>query len=263
MRTGRRPGFTLIELLVVLSILIILAAILFPVFAQIREHARQAVCISNLKQIATGMQLYCDDYDHRFPRTLGWNGDDQPRFPDTWMGQLEPYVKGTAIFLDPASGRGSPDWRASRDLMVNYSFPPSSRVGGHDSTLVVAEPYGTALWEGLGGFSGPPIGGYLHETPSCSPEQVARPAETIMLCDQKAFDWGLLTRHFYYPDPRHRKQPDLVLPDGVIVPQGWINAAFVDGHVRALRHEQFWEILPHASPTGSPWGVFRYFWPSE
>lgn len=251
------------ELLVVISIITILAAILFPIFALARDRARQGVCVSNLKQIATGMQLYSADYDHLFPLVLGWDGGDKPAFPNTWMGSLQPYVKSACVFIDPASGHGNPDWQTSRDLMVNYSFPPSSRVAGHESTLVFAEPYGTARWEGLGGFAGPPIGGYRQQAPGCSQEQVARPAEMIMLCDQKAFDWGLLTGNFYYPDPRHRKQPDLHLPDGATVPQGVIEAAFVDGHVHSLRHEQFWEILPHYSARAAPWGVFRYFWPEE
>jgi prepilin-type N-terminal cleavage/methylation domain-containing protein/prepilin-type processing-associated H-X9-DG protein len=68
-RSASRPGagFTLIELLVVITIIAILAAILFPVFAQAREKARQASCMSNLKQIGTGWLMYADDYDGGFP----------------------------------------------------------------------------------------------------------------------------------------------------------------------------------------------------
>lgn len=57
-----RKGFTLIELLVVIAIIAILAAILFPVFAQAREKARQTQCTSNMKQIATGVLMYAQDY---------------------------------------------------------------------------------------------------------------------------------------------------------------------------------------------------------
>ena len=62
-----KKGFTLIELLVVIAIIAILAAILFPVFAQAREKARASSCLSNCKQIGTAIQLYTDDYDETYP----------------------------------------------------------------------------------------------------------------------------------------------------------------------------------------------------
>src|SRR5438270_674257 len=66
MRCNRR-GFTLIELLVVIAIIAILAAILFPVFAQAREKARQAACQSNLKQLGLAAMMYTQDYDGTYP----------------------------------------------------------------------------------------------------------------------------------------------------------------------------------------------------
>ncbi len=65
-----RRGFTLIELLVVIAIIAILAAILFPVFAQAREKARQTQCMNNLKQMATGAISYIQDYDEKFPMAV-------------------------------------------------------------------------------------------------------------------------------------------------------------------------------------------------
>src|SRR5437899_22610 len=62
----RRTGFTLIELLVVIAIIAILAAILFPVFAQARDKARQATCLSNCKQIGLAHMMYAQDYDETF-----------------------------------------------------------------------------------------------------------------------------------------------------------------------------------------------------
>ncbi|NUQ70467.1 MAG: prepilin-type N-terminal cleavage/methylation domain-containing protein, partial [Chthonomonadales bacterium] len=61
-------GFTLIELLVVIAIIAILAAILFPVFAQAREKARQTSCLSNMKQLMTSAMMYVQDYDEKFHR---------------------------------------------------------------------------------------------------------------------------------------------------------------------------------------------------
>ena len=105
MHTRRPDGFTLIELLVVGAIASILAALLFPVFAQVREKARQATCICNLKQLAAGMQLYSDDYDERFPPVLAGDRFDGPLFPATWLGHLQPYLKSLAVCTDPASER--------------------------------------------------------------------------------------------------------------------------------------------------------------
>src|SRR5947208_15879514 len=69
-RTQKR-GFTLIELLVVIAIIAILAAILFPVFAQAREKARQTTCLSNMKQLGLGFRMYLQDYDGVFPGRAG------------------------------------------------------------------------------------------------------------------------------------------------------------------------------------------------
>lgn len=88
-------GFTLIELLVVIAIIAILAAILFPVFAQAREQARKASCQSNLKQIATAFLMYKQDYDERFPFG-GWmpNNDGTGE----WQNTIAPYVKNKGVY---------------------------------------------------------------------------------------------------------------------------------------------------------------------
>src|SRR5436853_5308811 len=102
---GRRGGFTLIEVLIVIAIITVLAAILYPVFAQARERARTTVCLSNLRQMGTAMELYLGDYDERFP----FAGREWPQtsLVDVWGG-LEPYLKSREILL--CRSDGTPAW---------------------------------------------------------------------------------------------------------------------------------------------------------
>jgi len=91
-RNAGVKAFTLIELLVVIAIIAILAAILFPVFAQAREKARQISCLSNLKQIGLATMMYVQDYDETYP--CGWHpapGGDAWR--SIWRVSLQPYIQ--------------------------------------------------------------------------------------------------------------------------------------------------------------------------
>jgi prepilin-type N-terminal cleavage/methylation domain-containing protein/prepilin-type processing-associated H-X9-DG protein len=72
MQRKRNAAFTLIELLVVIAIIAVLAALLFPVFASVREKGWQATCLSNLKQIGFALEMYLQDYDERMPDNCWW-----------------------------------------------------------------------------------------------------------------------------------------------------------------------------------------------
>jgi len=91
-----RKGFTLIELLVVIAILGLLAAVLFPVFAHVRENGRRTVCLSNKRQLGMAMLQYVADNGEMFPNGLIWVGDK-------WVSQTYPYVKAVALFHCPSA----------------------------------------------------------------------------------------------------------------------------------------------------------------
>jgi len=123
----KRKGFTLIELLVVIAIIAILAAILFPVFAQAREKARAASCLSNMKQIGLAQLMYVQDYDEAFPAVYNDHIVDNgvsKRF--IWADAIRPYIKSRDIFKCPT---GSP---AQIDLTPNdpNSNYPADNVQG-------------------------------------------------------------------------------------------------------------------------------------
>jgi len=100
----RSVAFTLIELLVVIAIIAILAAILFPVFAQARAKARQSACVSNLRQIGMALAMYRSDHDELQPES---SPDLDPACLDccegtyTWRAAILPYVKNRGLFVCP------------------------------------------------------------------------------------------------------------------------------------------------------------------
>ncbi|HMS55365.1 MAG TPA: prepilin-type N-terminal cleavage/methylation domain-containing protein [Fimbriimonadaceae bacterium] len=133
-----KKAFTLIELLVVIAIIAILAAILFPVFAQAKESARKTACVSNLKQIGVGFQLYMADSDDVYPV---WSARfDPPSDPDLfavrymYQGLLNPYIKNGANLT-------------SGDLTAIWACPTSKPVFSS-----ISNTYAYNHWT-LGGFS--------------------------------------------------------------------------------------------------------------
>jgi prepilin-type N-terminal cleavage/methylation domain-containing protein/prepilin-type processing-associated H-X9-DG protein len=121
-----KRAFTLIELLVVIAIIAILAAILFPVFAKVREKARQISCLSNEKQIGLATMQYTQDYDERFP--VDWGSQGSP-----WNVAIEPYVKA-GLKADASDWNRAksiyhcPDDGASAIYTMSYSV--NANIGG-------------------------------------------------------------------------------------------------------------------------------------
>ncbi|MES2459103.1 MAG: DUF1559 domain-containing protein [Armatimonadota bacterium] len=118
-------GFTLIELLVVIAIIAILAAILFPVFAQAREKARQTACLSNTKQLGLGIAQYTVDYDETLPMGGYDNGPNTSR----WYRDIYPYIKNVGILTCPSEGRETIN-------NVATNFTPKLDAGSNTATLI-------------------------------------------------------------------------------------------------------------------------------
>jgi prepilin-type N-terminal cleavage/methylation domain-containing protein/prepilin-type processing-associated H-X9-DG protein len=151
----RRRGFTLIELLVVIAIIAILAAILFPVFAQARNKARTVVCSSNLKQIGTAIHMYTQDWDEHLPSSNFYDAKTYD-YNLSWDVMIAPYVrmgvannapgdrsKGADLYRCPSDRAPRPSkWKAR-----TYSWNRGNGTGV-DGGLALAEipdPAGTIL----------------------------------------------------------------------------------------------------------------------
>lgn len=115
-------GFTLIELLVVIAIIALLAALLFPVFARVRENARRASCQSNLKQIALAFSQYTQDYDERLPPL-----DYDDGGPVSWRQLTDNYAKSSRVYACPSNPFNTV-------LTADNEFPIS--YGGNDKVLL-------------------------------------------------------------------------------------------------------------------------------
>jgi prepilin-type N-terminal cleavage/methylation domain-containing protein/prepilin-type processing-associated H-X9-DG protein len=118
-----RKGFTLIELLVVIAIIAILAAILFPVFAKAREKARQASCLSNMRQMGTAFAMYAQDYDE-----VCVDDSAIPGYPVltggmcSWRFKLQPYIKNWQVYSCPNGNRTDPSstaWQYRDNYGIN------------------------------------------------------------------------------------------------------------------------------------------------
>jgi len=200
----RQRGFTLIELLVVIAIIAILAAILFPVFAQAREKARQTTCASNLKQIGTAFMMYVQDYDETYPPWTGACPDPTARWYLRYMfpGLVDAYIKNGAdvqtgelkdVWACPSAKAGLATW--SNTYAYNFWT-----FGGFSTCMCI--PNQAICTRAPGTYA--EFAGAEYNTPAPM-ASISKPAETILLSDgaqlsrppQYRIAFGASADHYY------------------------------------------------------------------
>ena len=228
-----KHAFTLIELLVVIAIIAILAAILFPVFAQAKEAAKKTSCLSNLRQIGTGNLLYAGDYDDTF---VGTELGDEPEY--FWADMLAPYLKNRDILSCPSS-----------PVKLRFTDP----VEGFPTGISKEWEYNYAIND----IKGPD--GRLMGAAFAGGTAITFPADTILIMD-------------YWPESlepeedeeRHevgwvwgsRDATNRALDDGNPRHNGVFNLVFCDGHAKTRKREKVGNTFTLGTKD-EEWSAFR------
>ena len=213
---GKPRGFTLIELLVVIAIISILAAILFPVFAQARERSRAASCLSNLKQVGIGWLMYAQDYDERLPFGQTYLVSSSPLQYQYWHG-LETYTPGSTYYYvsDYTKGLIYPYTKSGQILQC----PSLKGEAGRSSYGVSSAVY--YYEDGAGTHTGVPLAA------------VQLPGETVMLADTGTWNNG---KQMVVPD-MFVNAPSIMYSTTHGRHQGRTNVLWMDGHAKSQRLE--------------------------
>lgn len=222
----RNKGFTLIELLVVITIISMLASLMFPAFASAREAARRTVCLSNLKQIAMAMLMYADDNDGGYVpaqdsnNLMRWHGGRKTTTEpfDPKLGPLWLYLKNSKIKECPSF---KPAWTAAEG-----AFEAGAGGYGYNSQYVGGSPL---AWP--------------QSLIPANEAAIANPTQTIMLADTASLDFDMSTysgtakliEYSFVEAPFYEAYGNLPSdPSMHFRHNGWCVVAFCDGHVKAM-----------------------------
>jgi prepilin-type N-terminal cleavage/methylation domain-containing protein/prepilin-type processing-associated H-X9-DG protein len=244
----RAAAFTLIELLVVIAIIAILAAILFPVFAQAREKARATSCLSNLKQMGLALMQYTQDYDEQL--VPAWIGPSFPGYA-RWMDVIQPYTKNTQIFTCPSSDTVYTPVPAGSDV---NSAGVYDKNGGYAMNVTYFADAN----------ANPPTP--IPDVPSKKDRtlaQLPRPADTAYVFDFRnnpgSFQcvWATISDWWPQPPVDNNVRPRTLGVGGWMAEnhQSKLNVLFCDGHVKAAGLDWLAEKAT-AGPTN---GAYKRF----
>lgn len=220
-RTGtiRRSGFTLIELLVVIAIIAILAAILFPVFAQAKEAAKRTACLSNTKQIGTGLVMYIGDYDDTMATV--WHDFTTDEYHDSW-NLTQPYIKNVDVFYCPD--------RSQVGCTGNYGQFPNLRCIGYGYNWGPFQTFTPGDFEG--GLQQAYQSGDTWEGAVGRPaSEIVASADTFAFGDTHDRTWYTVCINTILTMFNGSSNHDLVHG-------GRMNMAFIDGHAK----NQIWKV---------------------
>lgn len=248
-----RSGFTLIELLVVIAIIAILAAILFPVFAQAREKARQATCQSNLKQMGTGVRMYVDDYDGVYIPTYSYPGGWNTCPHWAWFDIVQPYIKNVGVLDCPSSPKDNRSLLCNdaRYACLGATYPGTTtnplRIGymyneGHMAMSYMGRPSALGC-DGYHGMATNDCNGAMEQ--GAHDAEIDDPAGTIAVTDGQGSVGSGQCRHnvSVYRIAQSGGEPrDQDYGTGARVARrhnDTFNALFADGHVKALKRSNF------------------------
>lgn len=273
-KTAINSGFTLIELLVVIAIIAILAAILFPVFAQAREKARQAACLSNTKQLGLGLMQYEQDYDECLP----YNYNRYGSAADRWYRAMYPYYKSVGVMVCPSK----------TDTAVSGFLPYVPTVTNASATVMntgPTSPGGYGMSYSISGSYYNPDSLTTYSSPPRALADIKDSAGTFAFCDtgqaratianntdpttwpklevgatdymtMPPSSWDGKTNYYAQPVPtdsdNYGRRP-------MARHNGGLSVIYADGHAKWVNIKNFLGVTP-ARPNGWPYGDPNNSW---